>query len=249
MKYQLGRFVFGTGAVAFGLITLIWHQVKSLGNISHPAILVYTLGILELAAGLSLFLKKTIQYGALIISLVFLIFTFYWLPQIVSTPLVFGNWGNALEEFSVFLGAVFIFTSTIHNHAGMTNKIDRISYLCYGLCVLSYGLYQLFYLKYTANLVPKWIPPGQMFWAVVTSIAFILAAFAFLSELMALPASRLLVIMLIGFGLLIWVPACIIHPHVMSNWVENASNLAMTGSAWIVTDKIYLSGVQPINRT
>ncbi len=45
--------------------------------------------------------------------------------------------------------------------------------------------------------------------------------------------------MLVAFGLLIWVPACVVRPHEMSNWVENASNLAMTGSAWIVVD--YLS--------
>lgn len=78
-----------------------------------------------------------------------------------------------------------------------------------------------------------------MFWTVATTVAFALAAIAILTGRSALLATRLLTRMLIAFGVLIWVPACVIHPHEMSNWVENSSNFAMTGSAWIVVD--YLS--------
>jgi hypothetical protein len=47
--------------------------------------------------------------------------------------------------------------------------------------VVSFTLEQLAYLSGTAEFVPKWMPPGQMFWAVVTTIAFTLAAVALLS--------------------------------------------------------------------
>jgi len=73
----------------------------------------------------------------------------------------------------------------------------------------------------------------------LAAIAFALAAIALLSGRSALLASWLLTIMIILFGALIWVPACVIHPHVMSNWVENSTNLAIAGSSWIVVD--YLS--------
>ena len=104
------------------------------------------------------------------------------------------------------------------------------------MAVISFALYQLFYLSYTASLVPKWIPPGQMFWAVATTILFALAAFAILSGRSAFLATQLLTTMIILFGVLIWVPACIIHPHEMSNWIENATNLAIAGTSWIVAD-------------
>jgi hypothetical protein len=97
-------------------------------------------------------------------------------------------------------------------------------------------LEQLFYLSATADFVPKWIPPGQMFWAITTTIAFALAAIALLSGRSALLASRLLTAILIGFGLLVWLPALFADPHKLINWAGNAENRAISGAAWIVTD-------------
>lgn len=75
-----------------------------------------------------------------------------------------------------------------------------------------------------------------MFWAITTTIALALAAIALLSGRSALLASRLLTTMLIGFGLLVWLPAPFADPHKMFNWAGNAENLAITGAAWIVAD-------------
>ncbi len=52
----------------------------------------------------------------------------------------------------------------------------------------------------------------------------------------ALVAARLLTAMLIGFGLLVWLPAPFADPHKMINWAGNAQNLATTGAAWIGAD-------------
>jgi hypothetical protein len=46
----------------------------------------------------------------------------------------------------------------------------------------------------------------------------------------------LLTAMLIGFGLLVWLPAPFADPHKMINWAGNPQNLARTGAAWIVAD-------------
>lgn len=108
--------------------------------------------------------------------------------------------------------------------------------------MISFTLEQLFYLKGTASFVPKWIPPGQMFWAVATTIAFALAAIALLSGLSALLASRLLTAMILGFGLLVWLPAPFTAPHQITSWAGNAQNTAILGAAWIVMD--YLGGRQ-----
>jgi uncharacterized membrane protein YphA (DoxX/SURF4 family) len=102
--------------------------------------------------------------------------------------------------------------------------------------VISFTFEQVFYLSGTASFVPKWIPPGQMFWAIVTTIAFGLAAIALLNGRSALLAARLLTAMLIGFGLLVWLPAPFADTHKLINWAGNAQNLAITGAAWIVAD-------------
>ncbi len=236
MKLRLGHHVFGLAAIAFGVITLNWCQINQFGHISHPEIFVYIAGIVEILGGFAIQWQRTVRFGALILAAVFSIFSLYWIPQIIKVPLSFGYYGNFGEQFSIAIGGVFVFASTLSGHPDKAAKIERAAYICYGICVVSYSLYQLFYLTYTASLVPKWIPPGQMFWTVATTIAFALAASAILSGRSALLASWLLTIMLIAFGVLIWVPACVIHPHEMSNWVENSSNLAMAGSAWIVAD-------------
>ena len=246
MKLRLGHNVLGLAAMAHGVITLNWHQIDSLGNISHPEMLVYMAGIVELIAGLAIQWRRTVKFGALMLGVLFLIFSLYWIPQIIKMPLFFGNYGNFFIKFSVVIGSLFVFASTIPNHPEKAARIEGIACLCFGLCIISYALFQLFYLTYTASLVPKWIPPGQMFWTVTTTIAFALAAFAILSGRLALLASRLLTIMLMGFGVLIWLPACVAHPHEMNNWVENALNLALAGTAWIVVDFLSQRKVIPI---
>jgi uncharacterized membrane protein YphA (DoxX/SURF4 family) len=92
------------------------------------------------------------------------------------------------------------------------------------------------YLSATATFVPKWIPPGQNFWAIATTIAFALAALALFSGRQALLASRLLTSMVIAFGLLVWLPAPFADPHKQMNWFGNAENLSIAGAAWIVAD-------------
>jgi len=114
--------------------------------------------------------------------------------------------------------------------------LAQIGYYSFGICVVSFTLEQLFYLSETARLVPKWIPPGQMFWAMATTIAFALAAVALLTGFMARLASRLTTAMIVGFGLLVWLPALFADPHSSLNWAESAETLAIAASAWIVAD-------------
>ena len=241
MKFRIGHYVYGFSAITFGIITLVWHQIYSLGNISHPEFLIYFAGIVELIGGLAILWQKTIKYGAITIGTIFLVFTLYLLPPIFKMPLVYFPWGNFFEEFSIVLGGVLVFSSTFKSDSERAAKIARFAYMLYGICVLSYSLYQLFYLSYTASLVPMWIPPGQMFWAVTTTIAFALAAFAILYGYSALLAARLLTTMFIGFCFLVWLPRCISNLSELTNWFSNAKTLIVAGTAWVVADFLYQS--------
>ncbi|HKN61544.1 MAG TPA: hypothetical protein VJW93_10225, partial [Candidatus Acidoferrales bacterium] len=115
-------------------------------------------------------------------------------------------------------------------------RLARFGYISFGICVISFTLEQLLFLGGTASFVPKWIPPGQMFWAITTTIALGLAAIALLSGRFALLASRLLTAMVIGFGLFVWLPAAFAEPHKLFSWAGNAENLSIAGAAWIVAD-------------
>jgi len=153
-------------------------------------------------------------------------------PLVVAQPLVYDRLGNFFEQFSLVSAALIV---------TRIPKLARIGYYGFGICVVSFTLEQLFYLSGTASFVPTWIPPGQMFWAVVTTIAFALAAVALLTGRSALLAARLTTAMIAGFGLLIWLPALVADPHRLFTWAGNAENWAIGGAAWIVAD--YLDSV------
>ncbi len=244
-QIYLGRHVYGLAAIGFGLTTLvwrdfnIWQQIRALGNVSHRDILVYIAAAIELAGGLAIQWHKTARAGALALGALYLTFALLWVPHIISTPRIYDRWGNFFEQFSLVSGALIVYATAAGRDSEQDARVARIGYVFFGVCVISFTLEQLLYLSGTAQFVPKWIPPGQMFWAVVTTIAFALAAIALLSGRSALLASRLLTLMLIGFALLVWLPAPFADPHKLINWAGNAQNLAITGAAWIVTD--YLS--------
>ncbi len=242
MRLYLGRHVYGLAAVAFGVITLVWHdfntwqQIRPLGNVPHREILVYIAAAVELFGGVAIQWPRTARAGALVLGAIYLMFALLWVPHIAAKPQTYDPWGNFFEQFSLVSGALIVYATAARSNSERATRVARIGYICFGICVVSFTLEQLVYLSGTAEFVPKWIPPGQMFWAVTTTIAFALAAIALLSGRSALLASRLLTAMIIGFGLLVWLPAPFADPNKLINWAGNAQNLAITGAAWIVTD-------------
>lgn len=242
-RLYLGRHVYGLAAILFAVISfgwrdfgVPWQQIRVLGNVPHPQVLVYLVATAELLAGLAIQWRKTARAGALALGIIFLTFALLWVPSVVREPLVYDRWGNVFEQLSIVSGALIVYASFEREKFARAKKIARLGYTLFGICVISFTLEQLFYLRGTASFVPKWIPPGQMFWAVATTVAFALAAIALLSGRFALLAAQLTTAMIAGFGLLIWLPAPFRNPHQLINWAGNAQNLAIAGAAWIVTD-------------
>ena len=244
-RVSLGRHVFGNAAIAFGVIAVVWRdfnapwqQIRVFGDVPHREILVYLAAAIFLFGGIAVQWSRTARAGALALGAIFLFFALMWVPAIFAEPKVFDRYGNFFEQFSLVSGALIVY-GTFARDPKSGSRLARIGYFGFAVCVVSFSLEQLFYLSGTASFVPKWIPPGQMFWAVATTIFFALAAIALFSGRSAVLASRLLVAMLIGFGLLVWLPAPFADPHKLISWAGNAQNLAITGAAWIATD--YLS--------
>ena len=238
----LGRHVYGLAAGLFGLVALDWHdfniwqQIRTLGDVSHRGTLVYIYAAIELVGGIAIQWRKTARAGAAALGAISLVFAWLWVPFIAAKPQVYDYWGNFFEQFSLVSGALIVYATVDESDTKRSAMLARIGYICFALCVISFTLEQLFYLSGTASFVPNWIPPGQMFWAIVTTIAFALAALALFTGFWDLLASRLLTAMIIGFGLLIWLPAPFVDPHKQINWAGNAENLAIAGAAWIVAD-------------
>ena len=156
------------------------------------------------------------------------------MPGIVAKPQIYNSWGNFFEQFSLVTGAALVYGRWSAAWPGET--LPRTGAVLLGICTASFTLEQAFYLGATASLVPKWIPPSQIFWAVTTTVFFALAAVALLTNRMALLATRLLTMMLVSFGLLVWVPLLLSDPHSHTNWSETIETFAIAGTAWILAD-------------
>jgi hypothetical protein len=75
-----------------------------------------------------------------------------------------------------------------------------------------------------------------MFWAVTTTVLLALAAVALFANRMALLAARLLTLMFVSFGFLVWIPLVLSDLRNNGNWSETAETYAIAGVAWILAD-------------
>src|SRR6266853_1685726 len=228
---NLGRHVFGVAALAFGLITLAWHDYNGW---HQPRYLVHAAAAALILGGAAMQFRRTAKTGAAVLGAVYLVFALQCAPRIVATPRIYNSWGNFFEQFSLVTGAAILYARL--SWAWSPETLNRIGRILLGICTASFTLEQAVYLGATAHLVPKWLPPSQMFWAVATTVLFALAAVALLTNRMALLATRLLTMMLVLFGLLVWVPLLLSDPRSHTNWSETAETFAIAGTAWILAD-------------
>src|SRR6266436_25584 len=228
---NFGRHVFGAAVLAFGLITLVWHDYNGW---HQPRYLVNAAAAALIFGGAAMQFPRTAKTGAAVLGVVYLVFALQRVPGIIATPKIYNSWGNFFEQFSLVAGAAILYARW--SSAWSRETLNRIGRILLGICTVSFTLEQAFYLGPTASLVPKWLPPTQMFWAVTTTVLFALAAAALLTNRMALLAARLLTMMLVIFGLLVWVPLILSDPHNDTNWSETAETFAIAGAAWILAD-------------
>ncbi len=239
MTRDFGRHAYGAAAIIYGALALHWNdvntwpQLAALAKAPYHEPVVYIVAAILIVGGLAIQWRRTAQLGAVVLGAFYLVVAVLCIPGIVAAPLIYNNWGNFFEQFSIASGALIAYASLAPGRLAST---ARAAGIFFGICVVSFALEQAFYLHATAGFVPKWIPPGQMFWAIATTIAFALAAIAILSGRRVLLASRLLTAMLVAFGLLVWLPALLANPHSHFNWAESTENLAIAAVAWILGD-------------
>lgn len=237
-----GRLVFGAAAVMFGVILLMWHDAaawEDLPIVTLPfgAIIGDALAILLIAGGIGIQVPRTARAATIVLGVVTVVFSLACIPAIIRYPTTYFTYGSFFEFFSLVCGVIALYAAT-GTSAEQSVRLGRVARVLLGICTVSFTLAQIIYPKITADLVPTWIPPNQMLWVILTTIAFGLAAIAILINRQARLATYLLALMLVLFGLLVWVPILIAHPDKHFNWSEFALNYLIAGAAWLVADVI-----------
>ena len=237
-----GRIVFGASAVLFGVIALMWHDADTWQNLHH----IWSLplgtmigGVLmaaQIAGGIGMQFSRTVRLASLVLCVVYLCFSLACIPDIIAASNIYERYGGSFFLFlSLLCGAIALFAETEANAARLA-LFGRVVRLGLGVCAISFALSQALLLRDTAHLVPKWIPPNQMFWAILTTVAFALAALASLINRQARLAMRLMALMLALFGVIVWIPHVIANPKAHFIWSECALTFLVTGAAWMVAE-------------
>jgi len=201
------------------------------------AALAYLFAAALVAAAVSVNVRRAAAAGAAGLGGLFALVVLLHAPEVATHPLVMGAWNGLAEQLALCGGGLLAWAllAAPGERAATAHGIGRRAV---GACLLAFGLAHFFYLDFTAGMVPKWLPPGQTFWAVATGVAHIAAGLAILTQVRARLAAVLLTVMFAGFGILIHAPLLLADPHSHLNWVMNAVNLALTGSAWVMADAL-----------
>ena len=231
----MGRLLFGAAALMLGVASLVLHdQLISNWQLSGTATFIVVTSVAQIIGGAALLFRKTTGLGAIVLGVVYLVASLTFLPGILAQPGVYASWGNVCYQLALFVGAAVAYG--MESFSPYAAALCRGAVILFGLCNISFAIEQVEFLSRTVSLVPKWIPPNGMFWAIATAIAFGLAGFALVIGYKSLLASRLLALMLVVFGITIWIPILVADPKTHQNWSEGIETFAIAGVAWIVAD-------------
>ena len=246
---NLGRRVYGLGAIVAGIPLLVLGKFAAVGQ-AVPAhmpgqqVLVYASAGLLILGGLAINLRRTEAIGALALAGLFgLLLLTLILPRALAKPMVWVSWEDLAERTAAALGGVLAYAQASGEARLGVNEtrgaaIARIARPVFGVCLVVFGISEFVYSKFTASMVPAWLPPSQLVWAYVTGAAQIAAGLAIVSGVRARLAAIALTAMYLVFSLIVHLPRVIAYPSKPMSWSENGLNLILAGAAWALADSL-----------
>jgi len=241
--WNLSVRIYGLGAVVLGLTGLVWGDFAVVWQpaniVPGQTALGYVVALAPLLAGLAMQWQRSAAPAALALAVLYSVAVILIdVPSGIAHPSEFVAWYGVPEHLALLVAGLVIYAHSGRLEPATAERLAWIGRLVFGICLIYFGLAHHFYLAYTAKMVPAWLPPGQIFWAYATAVGHIAAGIAILSGIAARPAAMLLTAMFIVFAILVHAPTIVIAPHTHFNWVENATNFALIGSAWVIAASI-----------
>jgi uncharacterized membrane protein YphA (DoxX/SURF4 family) len=242
MKRAYGRYVFGLGVLALAVLAFVLGDFIPGQPVPKAfperTVLAYAAAGFMLAAGAGLQWRRTAAWAAAALGAYYGLLVVLLMDgrMIARNAATFLAYTNTAEQVAVFSGALIVFASLARIEPVLARRLTKAGQVAFGICAVLFGAAHFAYMEMTAPLVPKWLPPGQEFWGYATGVAHIAAGLAIVSGVRARLAAILLTVMYASFTPLVHVPLFLANPHNPGNWAENATNIVLTGVAWVVAD-------------
>ena len=236
--------VYGLGMMAVGLVCLAFgdfHPGQPVPeDFPHRTALAYAAAAFMLVAGAAVEWRRTLAWGAAALTAYFSLIVVILMngSVLLAHYAEYGPYESGAIELAITAGGLIVYAASANIDAALAARLTRLGQLAFGVCALLFGGAHFFYLSLTVPMVPKWLPPTQMFWAYATGIGHIAAGIAILTGVQARLAAILLTAMYASFTLLVHVPMLVADHSSHMNWTENAVNFAVMGVAWVVADSL-----------
>lgn len=230
----------GITGLATGRFVSIWHSVPR--GMPGRGALAYVCACVSLVCGASLLLKRfAAEASRVLFAYLLLWLLLIKIPYIAASPTVEVNYQSA-GETAVLVAAAWVLYAWFaaawdaqHLRFAVGERGVRLARALYALALIAFGLSHFAYLDLTAPLVPAWLP-AHVFWAYFTGSAYLAAAVAVLSGVLARLAAALSALQMGLFTLLVWVPLAAAGHASAGQWREFGVSWALTTAAWLVAD-------------
>jgi uncharacterized membrane protein YphA (DoxX/SURF4 family) len=236
--------VYGLGVMALGMVCLAWGDFDpgqpAPKDLPGRIVLAYAAAAFMLVAGAAIEWRRTAAWAAAALTVYYALFVVILMDGrvVLAHPAEFGAYSGGGEQFAIAAGGLIVYAANAKIDAALAARLTRLGQLAFGVCGLLFGGAHFFYMNLTAPLVPKWLPPSQVFWAYATGFGHIAAGVAILTGVQARLAAILLTAMFASFTPLVHLPMLLAGASSHTNWSENALNLALIGAAWVVADSL-----------
>jgi uncharacterized membrane protein YphA (DoxX/SURF4 family) len=244
-----GRLVYGLGVLALGIVCLVSGDFISgqpaSKNFPDRTVLAYAAGAFLFATGAAIEWRRTAAWAAAALAayLALVVVVLMNGRVVLAHYAEFLAYFGVAEQLSLVTGALLIFAASASLDGRLAARLARTGQIAFGLCLLFFGSAHFVFMNLTAPLVPKWLPPSQVFWGYATGVGFFAAGAALISGVQARLAAILLTVMLASFAVLVHAPTLLAEPASRGNWTEAAINFAITGVAWVMADSLRQPGV------
>jgi len=236
--------VYGLGVIALALVSF------ALGNfdpgqpvpksLPDRTVLAYGVATFMLVAGAAIQWRRATAWAAAALTAYYALIVVVLMDGrvVLRHAGEFLAYSNTAEQRAIAAGGLIVYAGSAKIDRALAARLTRLGQIAFGLCVVLFGGAHFFYMGMTAPLVPKWLPPSQLFWGYATGVFQIAAGVAILARIKDRLAAILLTVMYAAFTPLVHVPLFLADPSNHGNWAENATNLVLTGCAWVVADSL-----------
>ena len=235
--------VYGLGIIALAVICLIWGDFHGGQPVpkTFPArtALAYVAAIFMLVSGIALEWRKTAMWAAVALALYYgIIVVLLMNGRLLLRNLgVYGAYDSMAEEIAITAGAFIIWAGFARLDAARAARFIRIAQIAFGICAIFFGGAHFVYMNLTAPLIPKWLPPGQLFWGYATGVFHIAGGLAIIANIRARLAAILLAVMYAIFTVFALAPGLLAR-STFFGWTEIATSVILVGVAWVVADSL-----------